>query len=196
MRFFRYNLCCLICFSLLFSSCAYFTKEPGRPPKVGTVLIADGYRKLYVHNFQNDSYGAAVHTTLTQLVKSEIDRRGRFIHTRDKSLSSFRLYGSVVHYQKVGNIVDAFGQHMSSEISIVVKLEIQESVSGDKITLERDEILARAYYSDQLGNRESEEQAQSRMLQNLAYRISEESENAWYYYVKEKHYKNVKLEKK
>lgn len=194
MRFFRYNL--LFFVSLSFFSCAYFIKEPGRPPRVGTVLVSDSYRKLYIHNFQNDSYGHAVHTTLTQFVKAEVDRRGRFIHTRDKSSASFRLYGSVVHYQKVGNIVDAFGQHLSSEISLVVKLEIQEAVTGEKITLERDEILARAYFSDQLGDRESEEQAQARMLRNLAYRISEESENAWYYYVKEKYYKNVDIEKK
>ena len=183
-------------FTLSFFSCAYFLKEPGRPPKVNGVLINDNLRRVYIHNFQNDSYGAAVHTTLTQLVKAEIDRRGRFIQTREKSSAAFRFYGSVVHYQRIGNIMDAFGQQMSSEISLVVRLEIQEASTGDKIPLERDEILIRAYYSDQLGNRESEEQAQARMLRNLAYRISEESENAWYYFVKEKHYPNVNLEKK
>ena len=52
--------------------------------------------------------------------------------------------------------MDAFGQQMSSEISLVVRLEIQEASTGDKIPLEIDEILIRAYYSDQLGNRESE----------------------------------------
>lgn len=92
--------------------------------------------------------------------------------------------------------MDAFGQHISAEISLVVRLEIQEAATGEKIPLERDEILIRGYYSDQMGYRESEEQAQSRMLQKLAYRISEESENAWYYFVKEKYYKNVSLEKK
>ena len=29
--------------------------------------------KIYIHNIQNDSYGSAVHTTLTQLLKAEID---------------------------------------------------------------------------------------------------------------------------
>lgn len=203
ISFMRFFLCkqarfssLLLFFTLPFFSCAYLLKEPGRPPKVNGVVISDSYRKLYIHNFQNDSYGNAVHTTLTQLVKAEVDRRGRFIQTRDKAEAGFRFYASVVHYQRIGNILDAFGQQMSSEISVVVRLEIQEAISGEKLTLERDEILARAYYSDQMGYRESEEQAQARLLRNLAYRISEESENAWYYFVKEKYYKNVDIEKK
>lgn len=182
---------------LLFQfNCAYFIKEPGRPPKVNGVLIDNSYRRLYIHNIQNDSYGNAVHTMLTPMVKAEVDRRGRFIQTRDKASAGFRFYASVIHYQKIGNLMDAFGQHMSAEITAIVRLEIQEATTGEKIPLERDEIPIRAYYSDQMGYRESEEQAQSRMLQKLAYRISEESENAWYYYVKEKYYKNVSLEKK
>lgn len=194
MRFFLNALLVLIPF--LFFSCAYLLKEPGRPPKVAGVLINDSYRKLYIHNLQNDSYGTAVHTTLTQLVKAEADRRGRFIQTRDKSEAGFRLYGSIVHYQKIGNIMDSFGQQISSEISVVVKLEIHEANSGERVPLERDEILARAYFSDQIGNRESEEQAQTRLLRNLSYRIVEESENAWYYFVREKYYNNINLEKK
>ncbi len=200
MRFFQSDIIqfffIISYFILSFFSCAYFSKEPGRPPKVNGVVINDSYRKIYIHNIQNDSYGNAVHTTLTQLVKAEIDRRGRFIQTRDKSAAAFRFYASVVHYQRIGNLMDTFGQQMSSEISLVVRLEIQEAITGEKIQLERDEILARAYYSEQMGYRESEEQAQARMLRNLAYRISEESENAWYYFVKEKYYPNVSLEKK
>lgn len=186
-------------FIFIFNSTFYCTsifKEPGRPPKVNGVAIHDAYRKIYIHNIHNDSYGTPVHTMLTQLVKAEIDRRGRFIQTRNKAEAAFRFYGSIVHYQKIGNILDTYGQQMSSEISVVVKLEIQEAGTGNKLLLERDEILARAYFSDQMGYRESEEQAQDRMLRNLAYRISEESENAWYYFVKEKYYNNVDLEKK
>jgi hypothetical protein len=200
MRFFLYNhiphILILFYFILSCFSCAYFLKEPGRPPKVNGVVINDSYRKIYIHNIQNDSYGTPVHTTLTQMVKAEVDRRGRFIQTREKAQAGFRFYASVVHYQKIGNILDTFGQQMSSEISVVVKLEIQEAITGERLTLERDEILARAYFSEQLGIRESEEEAQARLLRNLAYRISEESENAWYYFVKEKYYRNVNLEKK
>jgi hypothetical protein len=200
MRFFQSDIVKLIFLLLYFSinlfSCAYFLKEPGRPPKVNGAPINDSYRKIYIHNIQNDSYGSAVHTTLTQLLKAEIDRRGRFIQTRDKSAAAFRFYGSIVHYQRIGNLMDTFGQQMSSEISVVVRFEIQEASTGEKIPLEREEILARAYYSEQMGYRESEEQAQARMLRNLSYRISEESENAWYYFVKNKYYPNVNLEKK
>lgn len=174
-----------------FFSCSYFLKEPGRPPKVNNVLIDDSLRKIYIQNFQNDSYGEPVHIILTSQLKSEIDRRGRFIQTRNKAEAKFRLYGSVTHYQKVGNLMDNFGQHMSSEISVIVKYEIQEVGTDEKIQLERDEILQRAYFSNQLGYKESEEQAITRMLKNLSYRISEESENAWYYYVKNKYYKNI-----
>ncbi len=194
MRFFVNGL--FIFFYFSFFSCAYLLKEPGRPPKVNGVPVGEGYRKLYIQNFQNDSYGNAVHTMLTEYVKAEVDRRGRFIQTRNKAEAGFRLYGSVVHYQRIGNILDTMGQQMSSEISLVVKIEIQEVISGERIPLEREEILARAYFSDQVGYRESEEQAQSRMLRNLAYRIAEEGENAWYYFVREKYYKNINLEKK
>jgi hypothetical protein len=175
---------------LQFDSCSYFLREPGRPPKVGKEIISDSLRKVYIHNFQNHSYGPALHTMLTQALKSEIDRRGRFIQTRDKSEASFRIYGGISHYQKTGNILDSGNQEMSSEITIVVKLEIQEA-GGERIALERDEIMSRAYYSDQLGYRESEEQAQARLVNNLAIRLSQESENAWYYHIKEKYYKEV-----
>ncbi|MCB1176139.1 MAG: hypothetical protein KDK36_01050 [Leptospiraceae bacterium] len=175
---------------LNYNSCSYFLREPGRPPKVGEEPVSDNLRKIYVHNFQNHSYGPAIHIMLTQALKSEIDRRGRFIQTREKSEAAYRLYGAVSHYQKTGNLMDAGNQHISSEITAVVKLEIQEN-GGEKLLLERDEIMARAYYSDQIGYRESEEQAQSRLMNNLAIRISKESENAWYYHVKEKYYKNV-----
>lgn len=176
--------------------CSYFVKEPGRPPKVNGVKIDDGHRKIYIQNFQNSSYGVAVHTTLTQLVKAEIDRRGRFIQTRNKSEAAFRLYAEVIHYQRIGNLLDNFGQQISSEITIVVKLEIQEAGTGEKLILERDEIAASAYFSEQVGYRESEEQAQARMLRNLSYRMVEESENAWYYFVKQKYFKHLEPEKK
>ena len=174
---------------LLFFNCSYFLKEPGRPPKYKDQLIDNTLRKIYIQNIQNDSYGEAVHITLTQLLKAEIDRRGRFIQTRKKEEAAYRLYGSVTHYQKIGNLLDAYGQQISSEISIIVKFQIQEAGTGERIQLEREEILSRAYFSDQIGYRESEEQAQSRLLRNLSYRISEESENAWYFHVVNKYYK-------
>lgn len=167
--------------------CSLFNKEPGRPPKVGEKVIEERLRLLYVQNFQNDSYGPALHTMLTQSVKSEIDRRGRFIQTRDKSVSAFRLYGKVIHFQRIGNLLDMGNQEVSSEISAIVRLELQEA-GGERLPLERDEILARAYFSDQVGYRETEEQAQARLMNNLAIRISQEMENAWYFHVKEKYY--------
>jgi hypothetical protein len=177
-------------------NCAYLTREPGRPPKVKDVLVPDSLRKIYIQNIQNESYGEPVHLILTRQLKEEIDRRGRFIQTRDKAEARFRLYAAVTHYQKIGNILDSFGQQMSSEISLIVKYEIKEAGSEEKIRLERDEILIRAYYSEQLGYRESEEQAQTRMLKNLAYRVSEEAENAWYHYIKQKYYKSLSEESK
>jgi len=172
---------------IFFSQCAIFFKEPGVPPKVNGVPISDSLRVLYVQNFQNNSYGPGLHTMVTQSVRAEIDRRGRFLQTRDKSQTYFKLYGSINHYQRIGNLLDLGNQQLSSEISVVVKLELQE-LGGERITLERDEILVRAYFSDQIGYRESEEQAQARLMNTLAMRISEEIENAWYFYVKKKYY--------
>lgn len=172
---------------IFFNHCAIFFKEPGVPPKVGGVPVSDSLRVLYVQNFQNNSYGPGLHTMVTQSVRAEIDRRGRFLQTREKSQSYFKLYGSINHYQKVGNLLDLGNQDLSSEITVVVKLELQE-LGGERITLERDEILVRAYFSDQIGYRESEEQAQARLMNTLAIRISEEIENAWYYYIKKKYY--------
>lgn len=174
----------------------YFTKEPGRPPKVKvksadgkeeTVQVPDRYRKVYVHNFQNNSYGPGLHVMLTQALKSEIDRRGRFIQTRDKSEAMFRIYGSVTHYQKIGNIMDYANQQISSEITMLAKIELQDS-AGEKIQLPRDEAMGRAYYSEQIGYRESEEQAQLRMVNNLAMRLSEETEDGWYYHIVNTYY--------
>lgn len=187
----RYFLLCY--FSLLFfgSSCSFFQAEVGRPPKVGEKPIEDRLRMLYVQNFQNDSYAPALHTMLTRALQMEIDRRGRFLQTRDKSLAQFRLYGRVLHYQRIGNLLDAGNQQMSSEISVIVRLDLQE-VGGTSLPLERSEILGRVYFSDQIGYRESEEQAQQRLANILAVRISKELENAWYFYVKEKYYPEPK----
>jgi hypothetical protein len=182
-------------FILFIISCSSFFKEPGRPPKVDGIPLPDNFRKIYIQNFQNNSYGPGIHTLLTQALKAEFDRRGRFIQTRNKGDAKFKLYGSINHYQKIGNLLDFGDQQISAEITVVAKIEIQET-NGDRIPLERDEIMVRAYYSDQVGFKESEEQAQSRLMNSLAYRISEESENAWYFYIKQKYYSNKKIEKK
>jgi hypothetical protein len=180
---------------LFMFGCSVFQKEPGRPPKVAGKPIEDKLRLIYVQNFQNDSYGPALHTMLTQSVKNEIDRRGRFIQTREKSEAAFRLYGRVVHYQRIGNLLDMGNQEMSSELSVILRLELQE-VGGDRLQLERDEILVRAYFSDQLGYRESEEQAQARLMNNLAMRTSQEIENAWYHHVKRKYFPEMEKNEK
>lgn len=179
---------------LFFFNCAYFLKEPGVPPKVNGIPVSDNLRVLYVQNIQNNSYGPGLHTMLTQALKGEIDRRGRFIQTREKAQSYFKLYGSINHYQKIGNLLDLGNQQLSSEISVLVKIELQE-LGGERVTLERDEILVRAYFSDQIGYRESEEQAQARLMNTLAIRISEEIENAWYYYIKRKYYSKITEDK-
>lgn len=163
-----------------FFSCAYFTREPGRPPKINGIPISDEKRLVYVQNFRNNSYGPTLHTMLTRLVKEEINARGRFIQTRDKSNAQYRIYGEIAHYQLVGNIVDQAGQHISREMLVVVRLEIQKA-GGEKLVLERNEIPGRVYYSEQIGFMETEEQAQTRLLRNLAIRIAEEAENAWYF---------------
>ncbi len=178
-------------FLLYFSHCAIFFKEPGNPPRVQGVPVSDNLRVLYVQNIQNNSYGPGLHIMLTQALKSEIDRRGRFLQTREKSQSYFKLYGSINHYQKVGNLLDFGNQQLSSEISVIVKLELQEQ-GGERVPLERDEILVRAYFSDQIGYRESEEQAQLRLMNTLAIRISDEIENAWYYFIRQKYYPEKK----
>ncbi len=170
-----------------FFSCFLFQQGVGRPPKVGEKQIEDRLRVLYIHNFQNDSYAPGFHTMITRALQLEIDRRGRLLQTRDKSLAQFRLYGRVLHYQKIGNLLDAGNQQMSSEISVIVRLDLQE-VGGVSIPLERNEVLGRVYFSDQIGYRESEEQAQNRLANILSMRISKELENAWYFYVKEKYY--------
>jgi hypothetical protein len=176
---------------LNFSQCAIFFKEPGNPPRVQGVPVSDNLRVLYVQNIQNNSYGPGLHVMLTQALKSEIDRRGRFLQTREKSQSYFKLYGSINHYQKIGNLLDFGNQQLSSEISVLVKLELQEQ-GGQRVPLERDEIMVRAYYSDQIGYRESEEQAQLRLMNTLSIRISEEIENAWYYFIRQKYYPEKK----
>ena len=169
-------------------SCSFLFREPGRPPKVNGVQISDNLRYIYIQNFQNESYGQGLHTMVTQAVKQEVDRRGRFIQTREKSEARFKLYGRITHYQKIGNLLDMGNQEISSEITVLVKIELQET-GGDRLQLERDEIMVRAYFSNQIGYKESEEQAQARLMTNLSYRISEEIENAWYFYIKNKYYK-------
>lgn len=121
-----------------------------------------------------------VQTLLTELVRSEIDSRGRFIQTRDKALAAYRLYGEIVHYQLVGNLLDQGGQSLSREMLIIVRLELQKT-GGQKILLEREEIPVRIIYSEQVGFRESEMQAQARLLKISAIRIAEEMERAWYF---------------
>ncbi|TGL76087.1 LPS assembly lipoprotein LptE [Leptospira yasudae] len=171
-----------IFFMLLLSlvHCTYFTREPRNPPKIDGVPIPDDQRRLYVQNFRNNSYGMGIQTLLTELVRSEIDARGRFLQTREKSIAAYRLYGEVVHYQLVGNLLDQGGQSISREMLVIVRLELQKA-GGQKITLEREEIPVRIIFSDQVGFRESENQAQARLLKIMAIRIAEEMERAWYF---------------
>ncbi|EMJ95255.1 LPS assembly lipoprotein LptE [Leptospira alstonii] len=170
----------LLVIALQFYHCTYFTREPRNPPKIDGVPIPDDQRRLYVQNFRNNSYGIGVQTLLTELVRAEIDTRGRFIQTREKSIAAYRLYGEVVHYQLVGNLLDQGGQSISREMLIIVRLELQKA-GGQKIPLEREEIPVRIIFSDQVGFRESESQAQARLLKIMAIRIAEEMERAWYF---------------
>ncbi|TGK10260.1 hypothetical protein EHO60_10500 [Leptospira fletcheri] len=176
MRFLIFTL--LLGFFL--SGCSVFHREPGNPPKIDGIPIPDSQRTVYVQNFRNNSYGIALQTQLTDLVKQEINNRGRFIQTRDKSQAAYRIYGEISHYQQVGVLLDQGGQLLSKEMLIICKVELQKA-GGERIRLERDEIPARVIYSDQVGYLETETQAQSRALRILSIRISEELERAWYY---------------
>ncbi|MEM7182157.1 MAG: LPS assembly lipoprotein LptE [Spirochaetota bacterium] len=176
----------LILVFLLLQCCTYLNREPGRPPKIAGEPIRSSLRYLYVQNFRNNSYGPAVHSILGRFVKEEVDRRGRFIQTRDRGKASYRLYGEIVHYQRVGSLMDNANQQISSEIFVIVKVDLIGK-DGYKLILPRNEIPARAYYSSQIGYRETEEQAQSRMLRNLAIRLVEEVEEAWYKEMLRKH---------
>jgi hypothetical protein len=179
LRFLQQIAHLLLCLSI--SACSLFQGEPGRPPKIDGVPVPDNLRTLYIQNVRNNTYSAGIHTRLTQMVMEEIDRRGRFLTTREKSKASFRLYAEIVHYQKVGDLMDLADQHLTSELFVVTRLEIVESESGRKLPLERNEIPGRAYFSPQLGYRESEIEAQNRLLRVLALRIAEEAERSWYF---------------
>ncbi|MCP5498952.1 MAG: hypothetical protein H7A25_03560 [Leptospiraceae bacterium] len=179
-------------FIISLSSCAFLQKEPGRPPKIENRPIPDEMRTLYVQNIRNNSYAGAVHVMLGRYLKEEVDRRGRFIQTRSKERARFRLYGEVVHYQEIGNLMDSANRNISAELTVIVKVELQEA-GGEKIILPRNEIPARAYYSNQIGYKESEEQAQSRMLKNLAIRIISEVEEGWYNEMLRKHEQEKKI---
>lgn len=169
-----------ICFFML-SSCAIFQREPGRPPKIDGIPIPDNKRTLYIQNVRNNTYATGVHTRLTQILIEEFDRRGRFITTRDKLKATYRVYSDIIHYQQVGNMLDLADQQLSSELFMVCKLELVHADKGDKIPLERNEIPGRAYFSNQLGYRETEIEAQNRLLRVMAIRIAEETERAWYF---------------
>ncbi len=168
---------------LFLCQCAFWNREPGRPPKIDGVPISDEKRSLYIQNVRNNTYSAGIHTRLTQMIQEEIDRRGRFLTTRDKNKASYRLYAEIVHYQKVGDLVDLADQQLSSELFVVTRLELVQSESGLKLPLERNEIPGRVYFSPQLGYRESEIEAQNRLLRVMALRIAEETERSWYYSV-------------
>nr|WP_162141850.1 LPS assembly lipoprotein LptE [Leptospira inadai] len=167
-------------FGIVLNGCAYFAREPGNPPKINGIPIPDSQRTVYVQNFRNNSYGIGLHTQLSDLVKQEINNRGRFIQTREKSLAAYRIYGEISHYQQVGALLDQGGQLLSREMLIICKVELQKA-GGERIPLERSEIPARVIYSDQVGYIETEAQAQTRALRILSVRISEELERAWYY---------------
>lgn len=166
-------------FALL--QCSYFTREPGRPPKIEGVPIPESQRTVYIQNLRNSSYAPALHTKISQYLMAEIDRRGRFIQTRDKFKAAYRIYGEVIHYQLVGDLMDTGDQHLTSEMFAVCKMELQRADSGEKITLEREEVPGRVFFSRQLGYRESEFQAQDRMARVMAVKMAEELERAWYF---------------
>lgn len=161
--------------------CSYFTREPGRPPKIEGVPIPDSQRTIYIQNLRNASYAPALHTRITQYLMAEIDRRGRFIQTRDKFKAAYRVYGEVIHYQLVGDLMDTGDQHLTSEMFSVCRMELQRADTGEKINLERDEVPGRVFFSRQLGYRESEAQAQDRMARVMAVKMAEELERAWYF---------------
>ncbi|MBL0953311.1 MAG: hypothetical protein IBJ01_00910 [Leptospira sp.] len=166
---------------LTVSGCSFLFKEPGRPPKIDGVPVPDSKRLLYVQNVRNNTYSPGMHTRLTQMIMEEIDRRGRFITTREKTLAKYRLYAEIVHYQKVGDLMDLADQHITSELFVVTRVEIIEAETGVKIPMERSEIPGRVHFSTQIGYRESELEAQNRLLRVMALRIAEEAERAWYY---------------
>jgi len=176
MRFFSIPLLALVFHFTI--SCA---SEPGRPPKIDGVPIPDIKRTIYIQNVRNNTYSAGTHTRLTQMIIEEIDRRGRFLATRDKTKATYRLYSEIVHYQAVGDLMDLADQQITTELFVVTRIELVEAESGRKLLLERNEIPGRVFYSTQIGFRESEVEAQNRLLRIMALRIAEEAERSWYY---------------
>ena len=164
-------------FILLFFIFCY--TEPTRNPKINGVQIPDRDRKLFVYNFRNNSYASGIHTDLTRELKREINRRSRFIQT-EKTNSNYTVSGEIVHYQLVGNLMDSANNHISSEMTVVVKIRLEKK-GGGSIPLQRKEIPARVFFSGQIGFRESEDDAKYRAVRILSARIAREIETAWYY---------------
>lgn len=180
------RLLMLSLFWLLSSGCSYLTREPGRPPRIDGAVVRERLRKVYVANFTNNSYAPSLHTMLSRYVKMEVDRRGRLLQTRERGQAQYILRGEIVHYQRIGSLMDNANRQVSSEVLIIVKVDLIGK-DGYKVVLPRNEIPARGYYSTQMGYRETEEQAQSRILSNLAIRLVEEVEEGWYSEILRKH---------
>ncbi len=132
-------------------------------------------RTLYAHNFSNSAFQPDVNVELTEMLRSEISRRGNFVIVRDKKDAAIFLYGDVGLYRKESRMFDNFRNPVRHELMIGCTVKIRANPShpgafaGETLPVE---VSASVEFSEKEGYVEQEEVARRRLLRILASRIA------------------------
>jgi len=141
-------------------------------------------RTMFLHNFTNQTFTGDIQRELTEVMRSEIIRRGNFRLLPEREKAALGLYGEVTVYRKEGRMYDNYRTPVRWEVIMAVKIRIREMKpkSGPGFSAIK-EVSAVVDFSDREGFVESEFEARERLIRRLAMRINQtiEAEYAKYY---------------
>lgn len=132
-------------------------------------------RTLYAHNFTNTAFQPDVNVELTEVLRSEISRRGNFIIVSDKKDAAILVYGDVGLYRKESRMYDNFRNPVRHELMVGCTIKVRPNpanpgaFTGETLPIE---VSSSVEFSDREGYVEQEEAARRRLLRILASRIA------------------------
>jgi hypothetical protein len=162
---FHFGSVALILFTLLLNgSCSVFQVYDLRE-------FPEASRTLYLQNFSNETFDPDVNVELNRIMRNTIHLRGNFILTNDREKARYHLHGSLILYRREGRMYDNYRNPTRYMLAAGVLIKLRENITGnekEEIPVFTQELSSTLDYSVSEGFAETESEARTRLLEQLA----------------------------
>jgi hypothetical protein len=132
-------------------------------------------RTVFLQNFSNETYDPDVNVELNRILRNAIHMRRNFILTDDRTKARFHLHGELIVYRREGRMYDNYRNPARYMLAASVLIRMRENLNGTdagELPVFTQEISSTIDYSVSEGFAETENQARTRLLEQLSAAIN------------------------